>query len=185
MNITLMGIDPAFTATGLALATFDGRELQPFHIELIETEKSKSKQVRRNSDDLRRSREIHLSVQAAIGRHQPRLFFAEVPSGTQSARSSWTLGISVGLLAPISPLVEVSAVAVKRHFVGSKTASKQAMIEAAVERWPELPWLRHGGRLTLKNEHLADALAVLDYGVTTRQFLELVSAASALLGSGA
>ncbi len=103
---------------------------------------------------------------------------SEVPSGAQSARAAFMLGSVVGVLAscPV-PLIQVSPIEVKKATVGKKTASKQEMIDWAVARYPDLPWLRRKSRgelvLVNKNEHLADAVATLHCGVQSVQFAQL------------
>lgn len=174
MNIPVMAIDPSLRATGVALGHYDGHQAHIDSIHLIETEKTKAKTVRKNSDDLRCAR--HITDELAVYRaaHKPIITIVEVPSGTQSARASWTLGIMLGIIASFPlPVVELTAVEVKKRYAGSKTASKETMIRLATEQYPELAWLRHGGRLTLKNEHLADAIAILHTGVASIQFREL------------
>jgi Holliday junction resolvasome RuvABC endonuclease subunit len=83
------------------------------------------------------------------------------------------------LLAAVSndwPLVQVDAQRVKQSFAGSKSASKQAIIDIATSKHPHLPWRVQGGRLTKANEHLADAVAVAEYGVTTPHAFEVIAA---------
>lgn len=107
--------------------------------------------------------------------HKPVITMVEVPSGTQSARASWTLGVMLGLIAALPhPVIELSPIEVKKHYAGSKTASKDEMIRLATEAHPELEWLRHGGRLTAKNEHVADAVAIMHTGAASVAFRELV-----------
>ena len=67
-------------------------------------------------------------------------------------------------------LIEVSSLEVKKSSVGKKTASKEEMRQWAYEKWPDAPWLKHGGKLVQKNEHLADALASVEAGIRTEQF---------------
>lgn len=169
-----MAVDPSLRFTGVALGSVEDGVVTVDSVHLIETEKTSAKTVRKNSDDLRCARIIADTLAVYRAQYRPVVTFVEVPSGTQSARASWTLGVMLGLIATFPfPVVELSPVEVKRGFAGSKTASKDQMIELATTQHPELAWLRHGGRLTLKNEHLADAIAILHVGARSVQFREL------------
>ena len=179
----IVSIDPSLRHTGLAYGELDPErgygQLVVHDIALIETEATKAKQVRKNSDDLRCAQELATAVLDYCLDFAPDLVIAEVPSGTQSSRASWTLGITLGILATVSiyyrPLIEVSPTDVKKHFIGSKTASKQQMIDRAVALYPDLAWHRHSGKLTAKNEHMADAIAIMDHGVRTPAAMDLIS----------
>lgn len=169
-----MSIDPSLRFTGVALGHVDQGNVTVESIHLIETEKTKVKTVRKNSDDLRCARAVIEDLNDLRSQHQAIVTMVEVPHGSQTARSSWTLGIMLGIIAGFPlPVVELTAVEVKKYFAGSKTASKETMIGLAVEKHPDLDWLRRGDRLTLKNEHLADAVAILHTGVQSTQFREL------------
>ena len=177
----VLGIDPSFRNTGLAFGFLDveTNRLEVMDLALLKTEVTKAKQVRRNSDDLRCAGELAAALFAACKGFQPDLVVAEVPSGTQSSRASWTLGITLGILATLrlsyNPLIEVAPQAVKRYFAGSKTANKRTMIDTAYTRYPHLPWLTQGSRLMNDNEHLADAVAILAYGLTTPEAQDVIS----------
>lgn len=178
LNIPIMAIDPSLRATGVALGTADTNLERTYltvdSVHLIETEKTSTKTVRMNSDDLRCARHIVDELARLRAEHQPIITIVEVPSGTQSARASWTLGIMLGVIATLPhPVIEVSPTVVKKSYAGSKTASKETMIRLATTAYPNLGWLRHGDRLTLKNEHLADAVAIMHTGVRTVAFREL------------
>lgn len=187
----VLGIDPSLRATGIAagLYMFDKAEVVVDDLVLLTTERSTHRQIRRNSDDLRCAEELLFDLHDRIDYYKPNLIVAEIPSGAQSARASWTLGITLGLLATISMrnlmLIQVDARDVKQHFTGSKTASKRAIIDAAVRKYPALPWLTNRGKTTNANEHLADAVAILEYGVTTAEARGYLELARLLTDSGA
>lgn len=188
MIIKAIGIDPSLTNTGIAQVTVDlnTEAITVKDLKLMQTEKIQAKQVRVSSDSLRRAADI-----AAFLRREStdyRIAFAEVPSGGQSAKAVYSFGISVGLLAFLGldvPVIEVQPSETKLATVGTKTASKQEMIEWAVETYPSAPWIRRKLKgelvLTNANEHLADALAVVHAGIRTGDFqrLKAVSLAAA------
>lgn len=162
MLIQITGIDAAFANMGFARMRFDTKApretLELVELRLITTEGQHKKEVRKSSDDLRRAREL---VRAVSSYCTGSLIAAvEVPTGSQSARSAWSLGIAVGVIASCpTTLVEVSPLEVKMASAGKKTASKAEIIEWATTRHPHSGWLKHKGKLTQANEHLADAVA--------------------------
>lgn len=179
-----VSIDMALANMGLAAATItlDGK-IHIDDLKLVSTDQGPDKkQVRKSSIDLRRAIELRTGLQAWCALHEPAFAFVEVPSGSQSATAARALGIAVGVLASCPVLIiEVSPLEVKLASVGKKTASKQEMINWAVDRWPSAPWLFHGKganrRLTQANEHLADACAAIAAGIKTTQFQLLNKAA--------
>lgn len=192
-KIKLLGVDAAFANFGMASVSYDlltgAIEVQKLH--LIKTDKQTGKTVRKNSDDLRRAREINRAFTEIAAQHN--LVLAEVPAGAQNANAAWALAIVVGILACSErPMVEVSPTEVKLASVGKKTATKQEMIEWAVGKHPEAEWLRRTvkGEVVLMNdnEHLADALAVIYAGTKTEQFRGMTemykTMASLTAGSG-
>ena len=188
-EILVAGFDPSFANFGMAHAfvDMDTLDIRGQNIELVTTESRSGKTVRKNSDDLRRAKEILKGMYRYA--KVASIAIAEVPTGTQSARASWALGISVGVLAacPV-PLIQVLPQQVKLATVGTKTASKEEMIEWAMLHHPDLPWLARKvkGEIvpTKANEHLADALAVIHTGVQTDQFAEATAMMRSML-SGA
>lgn len=178
-TIPLVGFDPALANWGTArvLLDIDTMELEIESLVLTVTDKLASKQVRKNSDDLRRAQEIRGAM--ALGCTDRMYAFAEIPSGAQDANASRAFGIAVGVMAscPI-PLIQVQNFEAKLAAVGTKTASKQEMIEWATEKWPDAPWLRArgaaNGKFTNANEHLADAMAIITAGVRTTEFAPIL-----------
>lgn len=172
----IAAMDPSLANFGIARLNLDlgSLALSIVDLTLIETEKKTSKSVRQNSDDLRRCREIVKTYQPIAA--DCTVAFAEIPTGAQSARAMYAFGASVGMLAscPV-PLIQVQPFETKLATVGTKTASKQEMIEWAVEKYPDAPWITRGGKRTLKNEHLADAVAVAHAGIATEQFQQLLA----------
>lgn len=178
MIIKIVGIDPALRNTGLALAEFDTEtgSLKYTTIHLLQTENQAGKTVRKSSDDLRCARELSRGIKKFLNDHKPHFVMAEIPTGTQSARGAFSNGVCLGLLAGLGyEIVELSPTEVKMASVGERTASKQDMITWAVAEEPNLPWLYRTskGKKILKNdnEHLADAVAAINAGVQSVQFL--------------
>lgn len=178
--VRIVGLDPSMANFGMSfmLLDIDTLKLELAELLLIETEKKANKVVRQNSDDLRRCQEITRLYHKALVGFGAQFAFSEVPTGAQSARAMLANGIVLGVLAscPV-PLIQVQPTETKLATVGTKTASKEEMIEWAAETYPDAPWLRHKSKgqmvLTNKNEHLADATAVVHAGLKTDQFQQL------------
>jgi Holliday junction resolvasome RuvABC endonuclease subunit len=177
-KISVLGCDPAFANFGIVYAEVDieNLDIQVQRMHLVQTTKTKNKQIRKSSDDIKRARELHKAFNDATD--SKAIVFSEIPSGTQSATASWGLGIAVGVLAscPI-PIVQLTPNEVKIRTAG-KNASKREMIDWAVAQHPDAGWLtrKYKGEIELlnSNEHLADAIAVIHCGIESDQFLQMV-----------
>lgn len=180
--IKVASFDPAMRNWGMAklLIDPDSNTIKVVDMRLIVTVSEAGKTVRKSSDDLRRaSVSYNSALEYALWAD---VIFAEVPSGSQSSRASLGAGMSIMALAALGfvrPLIQVSPVEAKRAVTGRSTASKDEMIEWAVARHPDAPWLRKKvkGVISLidANEHMADALAIAQAGVLTAEFRSAVS----------
>lgn len=173
--LKIVGFDPSLRNWGVAHATLNiqTNEYVITDLLLISSEDEAGKFVRKNSDDLRRAKTLHEGmIRACQG---ASFAIAEVPHGSQSARAMASYGMCVGVLAacPI-PLIQVSANEVKLAVTGKKTATKNEMIEWAMNKHPAAPWLMRKLKGQLQpigdNEHLADACAAIEAGIRTQQF---------------
>lgn len=179
-KITFAAMDGSLRNFGVAKMCYDTDtgELSVMDLFLTKTEKSKVKSVRASSDNLARSQSIASALKEQL--KDCSIVFAEVPSGAQDAKAALSFGIVIGLYASIEPeLIEVSPYETKLAAVGTKTASKQEMINWAVEKFPGAPWrtVKRNGELqpTLDNEHLADAVAIAHAGIKTPQFRQMTA----------
>lgn len=179
-TIKIIGIDPALNNFGLAQATLDldTLDIRIDKLMLPQTGSENAKTVRKNSDDLRRAKILYDNmVEACKG---ASFAIAEVPVGSQSARAMASYGICVGVLAgcPI-PLIQVMPSEVKLAAVGYKTATKDEMIEWAMNKYPYANWLMRKSKGAMvpinDNEHLADAVAAIEAGIKTEQFKSAIS----------
>lgn len=182
-KIRIMGLDPALTNLGIAVMIYDTetKELSGEDLILVQTQASKEKNMRKNADDLDRARTLHKGMVAAS--KSCVIAVGEVPEGTQSARGAFSNGNATMLLAacPI-PLIPVTPKEAKVAATGDKYACKEEMIEWAMGKYPDLPWKtrKFKGKVvpTADNEHLADACAIVEAGISTEQFAQAVSLAS-------
>lgn len=173
-TIKVLGLDPALSNLGLAMAEVDLSEgtIAITAIDLFETSASNTKNVRKNSEDLERARHLWRSLLPYI--HQADVLAVELPVGSQTARAMCSYGVCIGLFATVDkPLIQVTATEVKA-VSGNKNASKADMIDYAVSEFPNLPWLtvKRKGVVSLvaKNEHIADALCATLAALQTDQF---------------
>lgn len=189
-KILIAGLDGSLRNFGISKMSLDliSGQLDIVDLLLIQTEKSKHKTVRSSSDNLIRAQSI------AKGAHKfldgVTTLFGEVPSGGQDYKSVLGFGIVIGVYASLrQPFLEVAPSETKKAAVGTRTASKQEMIEWAFETYPKAPWLttKRQGQIVpvLKNEHLADATAVVHAGILTPAFQQVRAILSAGVGKAA
>lgn len=199
MKIKVVGLDPAMSNLGIAIAEVDLDDPENYHVydlKLAQTEDGKitklvkgkdgkikkkkvmPKGVTVGSDDVRRAKILSQAMLEAT--RDADVVIAEVPIGSQSARAMASYGISVALLGSVPvPLVEVSPSDAKLAGCNESTATKQEMIDAAVALFPDAPWIRsktkRGGIYPIvgDNEHLADACFIIRAGLRTEAFREL------------
>ena len=171
----IMGIDAAFANIGLALGVMEDDVIVIKDLHLVHTEglKRRPKGMTKSTDDLRRARECLSQVQQKIIEWQPDIIVAEVPFGSQSARASWSLGITIGVLAGIGDFIEVTPRQVKTA-TGEPNADKDMMIEWAMLKHPEAPWVMRKLKgnivqVASTNEHLADAVGAIYAGIALRK----------------
>jgi Holliday junction resolvasome RuvABC endonuclease subunit len=186
MLIPVAGFDPSLTNWGIAEGQLDLETgyLNGVRLEVVSTDKGKHKQVRTNSDDLRRCEELARKA-LEVGR-RCKAIFVEVPVGSQNASGMKAYGVVCGILGTLRAegiqIIEVTATEVKLAFTGNKNATKQQMIDAGVEFYPTVEWPRHAkngakfkkGDLMNEAEHVADALAAIHAGVSTPIFQNLL-----------
>jgi Holliday junction resolvasome RuvABC endonuclease subunit len=183
--IKVAGLDPSLTNFGMCIAYVDPQTYEVASVEkigMVKTEPGKHKQQRKNSDDIVRADKIIKNVMKFL--EGVNMVFAEVPVGSQNARAMCSYGICVAALAAIKqkyPLIQVMPVDLKVAVMGSKTASKDDIIDWATGLYPHLDWKTKNrkGELsrTKDNEHMADAIGSVHTGVESDDFI----AAAAIL----
>ena len=173
--IRVVGLDPSMANFGMVSGVLN-MKTGVFDLEvlrLVETKASKLKQTRKNSDDLERAKQ-HFSALTDMVK-KADLVCVEIPVGSQTARAMCSYGMCIGLLASINvPMIQVTPSEVKRAATGNKNATKGDMIDWALTQYPQAKWFStiKKGFITysLKNEHLADAVATIHAGVLTDDF---------------
>lgn len=179
MIIPVGGFDPSYTNWGTAegqLCLVTG-VLTDVTTDLQTTKKGKDKQVRTNSDDLRRSED--LAAHAFLVSDRVRVVFSECPVGSQSANAMKSVGVAHGIVGALRAkgiiVIEVQARAVKKALTGNPNASKADMIVAAMALYPDAGWTWHRGNPSNNCEHRADAIGAIHAGVLTPEFQQLMT----------
>lgn len=185
--IRVAGIDPGMRNSGVAVATYDldtgGYDID--HVAIVQTQRQVTKMVRQNSDDYRSAREMIRGVDKVLVKHGVQFVFAELPTGAQSARAMFAFGITTAIMAGLTPpLIQVTPSEVKLASAGKKTATKEEMMQWAMKKWPNLPWLTRKLKGEIvpvgDNEHLADACACIPAGLETVEFAQALALASGM-----
>jgi len=186
--LKIVGVDISLNNIGICKAIlYEDESLTVDYVTLIQPAKADAvtkKQVRKNSDDLRRARWLQWNLIKEIKGCD--IISVEMPVGSQSARAMASYGICVGVLASIDvPFIEVTPAEVKLAGFGCKTATKMEMIDWAVKKHPEIQWktINRGGKkvLTNDNEHVADALATIYAAMKTDQYKSAILFAKSMM----
>ena len=185
MRIKVVGFDPSMSNFGICKAELEvtGQqtpEIIIIDLQLIKTEGESKKGVIKQSDDLRRAKDIYGHMILACQGNN--LAFSEIPLGNAAMYNNAILsaGMMVGILAacPI-PLIQVFPKDVKIAAVGHPHAVKEEMIDWAINRYPTAPWLMRKRKEAMvpiaANEHLADAVATIEAGIRTTQFQQAIA----------
>lgn len=173
--IKIGGFDPSMSNFGMSKGEYctEAELLIIKELRLQKTSSSNNKSVRKNSDDLRRAKELQAAMQSFF--KDVDVVCVEIPVGSQSARAMASYGMCIGILASLNkPLIQVTPSEVKIAATGSKAATKGDMIRWATGRHPELPWRARKTKgiwsLLNDNEHLADSIAAIEAAIETDQF---------------
>jgi Holliday junction resolvasome RuvABC endonuclease subunit len=174
--IRFVSIDSSLANTGVATGFIktDG-EIVVDTIDLHETSKSKSKQIRASSDTIARCKSTYDHVNYILQHLKPHVIFMETPSGSQNSSAMKSYGATCQLIGSLSPApIQVTPNEVKMASTGNKTSSKKEMIEWASKEHPTVSWdCNKDGSLKNKNEHMADAIAIAYAGVKTAEFSQI------------
>ena len=183
--LNVVGFDPSLNNWGLSrgvLKLIEGTySLKIERLSVIQPEIPTGKQVRQNSKDIEAAAQLTQGAfEFAKGADA---IFVEVPVGSQSARAMASYGICVGVLGALRisgiPFFEVTPTEVKLASFGTKTATKEQMIQWATKKHPEAPWptYKRAGEVLVsesKAEHMADATAAIYAGVKSQPFQQLI-----------
>ncbi|TDW20510.1 Holliday junction resolvasome RuvABC endonuclease subunit [Rhizobium azibense] len=179
-KIKIAGLDGSLRNFGIAKMEYDinTAALSVLDLKLIETEKEQTKKMRASSDTFERAKK--LAAEANEFTKDCVVTFAEVPFGGKSYDAVLGFGIVIGIYASLDVVPEeVAPAQTKIAAVGTRTASKEEMIDWAFKLYPTAPWLttKRGGVLVpvQKNEHLADGVGVCHAGIKLPSFKQAIA----------
>ncbi|AGY48138.1 hypothetical protein Presley_71 [Acinetobacter phage Presley] len=181
-TIKLLGLDPSMSNWGIAKATYDDVDgLVIRHLDVIRPKPIKEK-MRKNAKDVNQAEQLIEGVLPYLD--DVDIVIAEVPVGSQSSRAMVNYAMCVSIIAMVNqiierPVIQVSPSDVKK-VVGNPQASKEQMVDWAIDQHPEANWptYKKDKKLYLsyaKAEHMADAIAALYAGSLTDQFYDYIN----------
>jgi Holliday junction resolvasome RuvABC endonuclease subunit len=166
----IMAIDASFTHTGVAVIDVETGKI--IDVACIITEKDASKRKVRACDDLAERTALTFRTLVNIGdKHKVKAVVVELPSGgSKSLAAGRAMGMAIAIVscyvsAKHLPAVWTTPGEGKKAMGGHRNASKEAIQEEAVKRYPELDQLVPNNRLGRKPgtfEHIADAVAAFE-----------------------
>ena len=168
MNV--LALDMTLCNTGYVVCSYRNARWSLTSAGLIEAPKEADKRAYVMALDLSRTASFLRQLQRLHNEFHPRHLVVEQLAGTQSARSATTFGLVTGALAAFMESNQLAVTLIrapedKKRLTGSKTASKEQMIRAALRLHPTL-FDRAGivpnkkGKWPDKVEHIADAYAL-------------------------
>jgi Holliday junction resolvasome RuvABC endonuclease subunit len=137
----LVGIDPGFASVGLAVVELRASNDHVVAVKVLRTEKSSAKKNLLASDDnLRRAREISCELRKVLfsDDYQVVGICAESMSFPRNASAAAKVAMTWGILAALAqdtPIFQCSPQELKFRVVGSKTASKEDVQAALLQRF--------------------------------------------------
>lgn len=177
MKLRVLGLDPSLQNWGWANGLYctDADLITIDEVGVFSPVKSTAKQVRQNSKDIERAYELSFELFNLVRNTGPHAIFIEVPVGSQSSRAMASYGICIGIIAALKatltyPAFEVTPTEVKLAATGTKTATKQQMIDWATSTYPDANWpmITRSGITSVvagKAEHMADAAGAIHAGL--------------------
>lgn len=174
------GIDPSFRNTAIVwgdydremgmLSNLDGYQVSSTSRQKRANEYKYEVDFERMSRILEKWRDFSDSIVIS-----PEIIHVEAPTGSQSSRAaigyavSWMVISYLKLRFPLADFHLHKPDQVKEWATGNKTAQKWEMIEAAYGYFPNFPWKldKRKGRISPSEEHKADALCTLKFGLET------------------
>lgn len=159
---TVIAFDPSMRNWGVAVMTWDKKNLSLVHSETI---RISTIGLSKNQELLSIASEIFKRIQQLLAEYKPVAMLAEIPHGSQSANAmkSYTLCITIlGILATTGiPLKTVSAYDVK-HVIGSTNTTKKEIVAWVHKKYPKAFTLNRSGKVSVEeHEHVADAILVV------------------------
>jgi Holliday junction resolvasome RuvABC endonuclease subunit len=176
----ILCLDLALANTGVAVLSL-GEPDRLVAVDVIRTEAGSGK-ARVSDDDWRRTSELVLGLEHAIGRWEPVHIFIECPTGgSKSAKAAKSMALSRGAACGAITLLGIGCTLVtpfeaKRAATGDSNATKDQVRDSVLARFPYFNgWIKGKGGKLLRgvNEHAYDAVSVYMAATATRKYKEL------------
>lgn len=162
----IVGVDLGFRNTGLVAAAPEhsdvGYSIDKFTC--IKTERAgKKKAIFVAQDDVQQCQNLFTGVMEFIRQVDPTALAVELPTaGAKGARANRGMGIATGMAASVAavtglPVIWIYPEDSKKLVGGKKNASKDDMMNAVRNTWPQVEWPKAKNQF----EHIADAAAAL------------------------
>lgn len=135
--------------------------------------------------DFKRCQELARELEKLIDKHCTQAVVVELLEGSQSSRPARTFGLVTGVLSVVVeqrglPIYSYRAVAVKKSLTGRKNASKDDIIDAVLELFPDFckknGWEKKKSPKTgimqwpTKLEHVADSMGLFQHAEDQSDF---------------
>jgi Holliday junction resolvasome RuvABC endonuclease subunit len=176
----ILCLDLALANTGVAVLSL-GEPDKLVAVDVIRTEAGSGK-ARVSDDDWRRTSELVLGLEHAIGRWEPVHIFIECPTGgSKSAKAAKSMALARGAACGAITLLGIGCTLVtpfeaKRAATGDANATKDQVRDSVLARFPYFNgWIKgkSGKVLMGVNEHAYDAVSVYMAATATRKYKEL------------
>lgn len=180
--VKVLGVDCSLNNLGCCVCEVDDKlNMKVLSTKLFENSNTESDRALRSFQDLEKAKRFANYLKYMIGENDIDIVVGEVPCGSQSSRACTSAGVVTGLLGSVASFcdfVGVTPIQAKKASVGSKTATKEEVIEWVKNTFPEvkIPLQTRGGKVHIvkKFEHEADSIAIVNSALQTSEFQELL-----------
>jgi Holliday junction resolvasome RuvABC endonuclease subunit len=161
--VIVLGIDAALCNLGIAAVDITPTGERVVETLVARTEPSpKKRKVRAIDDDARRVDELVRALDAAVTKHRPAVLAVEATGAGKGSKAVRAMALVFGAVVTVArlrglPLVQANPIDVKLAMTGRKNASKDEVILAVEQRFPDVEWPSPVGII----EHAADAVGVV------------------------
>lgn len=170
MGVRVLGTDIGFASFGVAVVELGDAAETVYELDVIRTDKSSKKSnVLATEDNIRRTREICVALRALIRRHNIRAICGEAMSFPRSSSVAGKMCLAWGVVAALTvefdlPLVQCTPMQLKKAVCGNKSAAKEDVETALLERYGDAVDRLFTG-LPSQREHCFDALGSVVAGL--------------------
>lgn len=160
----VMGIDTGLANLGWCVVRLEDERIKGAGV--IRTKPSGK--LPKHRDDARRIEELCRPLRSICEVYKPDLMLIEAPAGSKSSRAALGLGYGYAVALSVAdgqniPCLTLPASAGKMTAGGSRSATKGAVADGVLNKWPELYGIAHEavGRAKRAVEHVYDAAALV------------------------